>query len=153
MKPFTVLIVATLQAISATAMADIYKCKDANGRTTFSQLPCAPDAQKVIVKTTEPSESDREQTRETLDKNNAMIKENEESRQIASARNRVDTLINEREAKLSQLRIKKLYAANNLAGATWEKSISDEMQAVTEKYNADIDAARQRVHDLENKKK
>lgn len=38
--------------------------------------------------------------------------------------------------ELELLRTKKLYAKNNLAGATWEQSLSAEMQAVTAKYAA-----------------
>ncbi len=153
MKPFFVLSLVPMLIISTIASADIYKCKDARGQVTFSQMPCAPDAQKIIVKTPEPTAEDREQANATMEKNNAMVEAQQEARRINAAKNRVDELIAERDAKLQQLRIKKLYAANNLAGATWEKSISEEMRAVTEQYNADIKSARARVHELESQKK
>lgn len=38
------------------------------------------------------------------------------------------------EQELAALRIKKMQANNNLAGATWEQSISTEMSVVVEKY-------------------
>ncbi|MBN8516643.1 MAG: DUF4124 domain-containing protein [Candidatus Accumulibacter sp.] len=46
---------------------------------------------------------------------------------------------------LARLRDKKRYSANNLAGATWEESISQEMQAVTTRYNARIDTLRREL--------
>ena len=38
--------------------------------------------------------------------------------------------------QIANLQRKKQYANNNLAGATWEQSISDEMSAVSQKYDA-----------------
>jgi hypothetical protein len=153
MKSFLVLFLGPVLTISTIASADIYKCKDKRGQVTFSQMPCAPDAKKIIVKTTEPTAEDQEQARLTIEKNNAMVKAQQDSRQINAAKNRVEKLIKERDAKLQQLKIKKLYATNSLAGATWEKSISEEMSAVTERYNADIESARVHVHELESRKK
>lgn len=42
------------------------------------------------------------------------------------------------DSELSALRSKKLAANNNLAGAVWEQSISQEMSAITDKHGADI---------------
>lgn len=52
------------------------------------------------------------------------------------------------EDDLDQLKRRKTYANNNLAGATWEGSISQEMQAVTAKGNARIEALRRERADL-----
>lgn len=51
------------------------------------------------------------------------------------------------EGELAELRRKKGLANNNLAGATWEQSISSEMQAIVQKYKTmnDIDIERLRV--------
>lgn len=46
------------------------------------------------------------------------------------------------DEELDRLRQRKTWANNNLAGATWEGSISQEMQAATAKHNARIDALR-----------
>ena len=69
-------------------------------------------------------------------------------RAVSNAQARITQLIQERDAKLAALRDKKSYANNNLAGATWEKSISDEMQAVAQRYNADIANAREDLRAL-----
>lgn len=52
------------------------------------------------------------------------------------------------EAELDALRRKKLLAENNLAGATYEQSISSEMQAASEKYRIQIQVAQDRVAQL-----
>lgn len=52
------------------------------------------------------------------------------------------------DRELTELKGKKGRANNNLAGATWEQSISTEMQAVTEKYRAKFDYSRDRISTL-----
>ena len=52
------------------------------------------------------------------------------------------------QRELTQLRHKKDYAANNLAGATYEQSISEEMQVVADRYRVDIELARDRMAEL-----
>lgn len=134
------------QSVGAT---QIYQCKDNHGQTVFSQMPCGKNAEKITVETVSPTRDQIKSTQETNARNDAMVEHAEKQRGLQSAKDRVQELIKERDGKLQALRYKKLYAANNLAGATWEKSISDEMAAVTTRYNADIDAARQHVRDLE----
>ena len=45
----------------------------------------------------------------------------------------------EMDSEIQRLRDKKTYAANNLAGATWEESISTEMSAVVASIKTKID--------------
>lgn len=52
------------------------------------------------------------------------------------------------ENDLDQLKRRKAYANNNLAGAIWEGSLSQEMQAVTAKGNARIDTLRRELTSL-----
>ena len=49
------------------------------------------------------------------------------------------------EQELAALRIKKMQANNNLAGATWEQSISTEMSVVVEKYKVQKEADGERL--------
>jgi hypothetical protein len=46
------------------------------------------------------------------------------------------------------LKRKKRYARNNLAGATWEQSLSTEMQAVATKYNSLVENEREEIKRL-----
>ena len=52
------------------------------------------------------------------------------------------------DAELGRLRSKKDYANNNLAGATWESSISQEMSAIAQRYDTKIRLAAERVERL-----
>jgi ubiquinone biosynthesis protein UbiJ len=54
--------------------------------------------------------------------------------------------------KITALRYKKRQARNNLAGATWEQSISVEMDAISNQYNSRIDSLREEVDRLVEKK-
>ena len=58
-------------------------------------------------------------------------------------------LISSEQLELFQLRLKKTNAANNLAGATYENSISNEMTAVTQNYDTLIRTDESQISDLE----
>lgn len=57
------------------------------------------------------------------------------------------------EREMAGLRSKKASANNNLAGATWEQSISVEMQAVAQKYRALNDISAERIRALGDERK
>ncbi len=48
---------------------------------------------------------------------------------------------------MARLKRKKMHANNNLAGATWEESISSEMQSVAESYKTKIQSAQNQIDD------
>lgn len=60
----------------------------------------------------------------------------EKQHQIASLERTVAERNTQMAQEIDQLRQRKSLARNNLAGATWEQSLSSEMQAVTQKYQA-----------------
>lgn len=72
------------------------------------------------------------------------------TREISLMEGRVDNYRRAMDSEMNRLRNKKLYANNNLAGATWEQSISDEMNAVASKYDSMIRAAQNRIDQLRN---
>ena len=59
--------------------------------------------------------------------------------------NKITQYQQQMHGELSALRNKKRFANNNLAGAQWETSISNEMQAVTTKYNSLISTEQRRL--------
>ncbi len=158
--------IASLDAISQES----FKCK-VNGATVYQDKPCpgmrasqtpavvvandstavkgvqkvevAP-AQSVLPSSTSPvSDIDRQKAylaERDRDRKREKIKELE--REIVDTQKRMDF-------EMEALRAKKGYARNNLAGATWEQSISTEMQAVASKYNADINNKREQIRMLQ----
>lgn len=131
--------------------AEIYKCMDAHGRPIYSQMPCGSDAEKTTI--TPPDEigsvsTDRNSLRAIKQSNRLRDIE----RDIAAENRRIRSLQQSMDSDLEKLRQKKRQARNNLAGAQWEQSISAEMSAVVERYNAKIAAANARIERLEREK-
>jgi hypothetical protein len=151
---------AFLLAFACSGATAQYKCVDAKGNTSFQQTPCPASAKEQKVRVFS-GEAQRQTTpraspvppqlsadqrilaniqRERRLEDRAQAIDNLE-RQI----NYIESVIDKRNIQLASeiaaLQHKKTYAKNNLAGATWEQSISTEMQAVTQKYKAmnDVD--------------
>jgi predicted nucleic acid-binding Zn-ribbon protein len=72
---------------------------------------------------------------------------------IAAAAQDIDNLRGQLQHELGVLQEKKTHANNNLAGATWLESISQEMAAVTHRYDIEIKAAQGRLDTLRAQRK
>lgn len=127
----------------------INKCTGADGKTVFQDAPCAGKGEKIEVRpasgnapvatpaaatapTIAPAAASA--TAPTSKKEGAFGPAWQrrtflENRGIADARGAVQAHQAQCEAKQRELASKKNLARNNLAGATWEQSISSEMQA------------------------
>lgn len=140
----------------SAAMADMYKCT-VDGKTVYQDRPCPSTGTAISIKpaTGKPSGETTRTAEDNLVKTKAQVAEMElerKKRDIAYEIERLEADIDgyerAQESELSALRRKKGLAKNNLAGATWEQSISAEMQAVTEKYKTKIQVARDRIAQL-----
>lgn len=147
----TAILMLTVLAAS-TANAEIYKCVQ-NGRQVFSDMPCATNAEKLDIRpaagqadktAVEKANADTKARNQAIDQ--AMKKRNVENR-ISRAQHEIERLTAEKEARLAALRNRKGYANNNQAGAIWENSISEEMNAVASDYNSRIDQERHELAD------
>lgn len=141
-----------------TAHAAMYKCVD-GGTTIFQDKPCAGAGAAVTVKPAAPAPASEPSTdtgngadHETIRKLRASTESMALERRQRELRHEIQLLEGEidghraaMDRELSSLSAKKAYAKNNLAGATWEQSISSEMQAVAEKYKARIQIAQDRL--------
>lgn len=159
MKP---LIVALMLGAAGSASAQ-FKCVSPGGGVSFQQMPCAgsargermtirPASGEAPVTMPATAGSAQEAPRENVDVR--MAREMGQERRIREAREDIDyaeramtARANQMEAELQALRQRKSLANNNLAGATWEQSISSEMNAVAQKYKNinDIQAERLKV--------
>lgn len=140
--------VSALMAVCLNASAtEIYQCKDAKGRSVFSQTPCGKDATKKIIEG--PAElgtviPDGDPAKRLIFSN----ERRELDRKITSQKRYISSLQSSMDRDLAGLRAKKSHANNNLAGAQWEQSISTEMQAVTERYRSKISVAENQLDRL-----
>ena len=74
--------------------------------------------------------------------------ERKRQRKINALTQEREALVKAMEAELAHLLLKKTAALNNLAGATYEQSISSEMQAVTTGYDTRIRAKDEELKQL-----
>lgn len=153
------------QAITACALAAlapawaIHKCKEADGKTVFQDAPCAGQGEKIEVR---PASGSAPRTGATP----AAAKEGVfgekwqrrsylENRGVPDARAAIGNHQRQCESQQAALAGRKRLAANNLAGATLEQSISTEMQATatlcdskSRELRAQLEALERELHAL-----
>jgi len=142
---FALLIFYSLSSYSA-----IYKCK-VDGVTTFSQSPCGDTSQevKVIVRNSTSKQAPHSQTSvktATNDVDQYLI--NQEIKRRNKNINRYKLKLNK---ELAVLKERTYYARNNLAGATYQNALSQEMVALTNKYKTLIDDEKRQISTLKSK--
>lgn len=159
-------------ALSSQAHADIYKCQ-VGGRYIYQADPCATGAssskvqvhsRKIAPQNTNlggegypATEVKRPASQSERDLALANNLERERlgrdlDREIAHAENRISELRQRMSDELEVLRNKKSQSKNNLAGAVWEQSISEEMTATSNRYTADIAAEQNGLEQLRTKR-
>jgi hypothetical protein len=142
MLKFTAVVVFALMTLPVWA---INKCKTTDGKVVFQDAPCAGEGGKIEVRpasgsalqtsapaasaATPPQPAALGTKKEGPFGANWQRKTYLENRGIADARGALNSHQAQCEAKQKELAAKKGLARNNLAGATWEQSISTEMQA------------------------
>lgn len=147
-----VLVAAIVFGLALPGQAEMYKCK-AGGRTVYQQEPCAAGAaQATLAAPDAVSEDAARASRARFETDNAArlvatrLKSIDE--QIAYNQNRIADYEATMDSELAALRAKKSQARNNLAGATWEQSISTEMEAVAANYATKIRIAQDEIEAL-----
>lgn len=171
----TSLIAAAVLALAASPAWAVYKCKDATGRTVFQERACeatgakggqidvtpaagnvAPPAAAVAAPVVQPSapgaqpQTEAQRLRAKSDREGKERRLSElREREIPSAEGRIRTATNQCSKRMGSTQGMKAYANNNLAGATWEQSLSTEMQAIATQCGAEqtrLNAALDRLH-------
>jgi len=129
---------ALLLAAGAPAWA-INKCTGPTGKTVFQDMPCAGQGAEVTVNPasgyTAPPQaaaSDAAPVTEAQRINAALAKRERDIRKRELER-AIDENTERCEQEQATLQARKSNARNNLAGATWEQSISQEMQAAAQR--------------------
>lgn len=120
--------------LHSSVYAEIYQCKNKYGKMNFSDKPCGDKVEAVTLKagTTYTKAGDAKQW-EAVSLSNST---RELERKITSRQDNIRNLRRTMDTKLADLRYQKSLSTNNMAGATWDKSLSDEMEVVSDKYNA-----------------
>lgn len=166
MHPVTLVALAILAALPPPAAAQVYKCK-IGGTTVFSGQPCQPDAKPIDVRpasgnapaptiarpgATPPTISSASNPQAVHARMERDRRIRDLDYDIAARRSRINEEQSAMDRDLAALRAQKSRATNNLAGATWEKSISEEMNAVVARYNVRIRALEGDVARMESER-
>lgn len=145
-------IAVVMLGLAAPAAGQIYRC-DTPAGTVFSQVPCAPEAEKVEVEArpydpTAAAEAELRAAqraasfRESVDQARIDTRVRNLQRQILEAQSA-------RGAALARIRARRSTAANNQAGATFLQSLAAEEQAVISRYGSQIEMLRAEIRELE----
>lgn len=170
MKNLWLIVTLALGAVTAPAWA-VNKCTLPNGKTVFQDAPCAGAGEKLNIRpasgagqpvplaqpqtAADGSDTATAQTApqteaERLKAQVEMMRKKRESDslrdyQIPKQRRAIADHTTACRNEQAALRGQKRYANNNLAGATWEGAISEEMVSVTQRCDME---ARQLENDL-----
>jgi len=158
MKPaaFTLLPAALFTLLTSPAGA-VNKCVNEHGQVVYQSASCptASKGSEITLQKATPapvvSPANAEELKRIQQTANAMERERklkEIDREIGDAEGLIADYRQAMSNELSALQQKKQRANNNLAGATWEQSISAEMSAVSQKYDALIRTEQTRIERL-----
>lgn len=161
MKPATLAFgsATTLLALTLSPAMAINKCVNDAGQVVYQSAPCPASAKggeltlQKAVPASAPSPADAEELKRIQQTASALERERrltEIDREIQRLEGRITDHRSAMDGEMANLRRKKLLANNNLAGATWEQSISEEMNAVTQKYDALIRSDQSRIDQFQN---
>ena len=163
--------ILTLAALllATSAHAQVYKCK-IDGKTVFADQPCAADAKPLDVRPASGHSAPAlpplvittpgaPQPINASSNPQAVVARMEHARALRDMDHRIEvehSRIREEEsrmnAELAALRAKKAQANNNLAGAVWENSISEEMTTVVGRYDLRIRAIHGEIERLQGER-
>lgn len=154
------IIMLSLLVMAGFANAEqVYICTDANGKKQFQQRPCQENTKsEEKVFTADMVGTNMESL--DFDEEDKNMEIRQLNRDISASRSRISGYQKSLRLELDALRSKKRYANNNLAGAQWEDSISNEMNAVSAKWDSmirveqsNLDNLRSQLADLKSELK
>lgn len=140
----------------------IYKCPDANGRLSMQDTPCAGgstinvkpasggDGSAPASPTKAPVASvERKGLKSDVEQMARERRLRELDFEVSQRNSRIGGIQADSERRMALLRDEKLRAKNNLAGATWEQSLSAEMQAIATDTQTKLAALQGEIATLE----
>lgn len=133
---------------STQSLAAIYKCTDKSGNIVFSGQPCAHDAKVITVKTHTPSADDVARAQNEITELGNEFNNSKKQRDIAGIEEEIRVKRNQMDTEIRILRERQSTASNNIAGAQYYSGLATEMQAVTARYQGEIDMLQRRIQSM-----
>lgn len=151
-RSFLIGLAVMATCLSSQASAAVYKCTDKSGNMTFSGQPCAKDAEVVNVQTHTPTAEEVAKAQTELDQVSDELSNSRRERAIKDLEKTISVKQRKMEQELEVIRYKQSTANNNIAGAQYYAGLATEMQAVTARYQGEIDSLRSQINALKSEK-
>lgn len=136
---------------SFSAMAEVYKCADGK----YQADPCDESSKPVdlsnvgsVVASGSATGVDYGNKQEI----SAYIDNQRISREITKLENDRKRVIERRDQRMRDLQNGRRYANNNLAGATWQQSLAQEMAAVAQQADTQVASIDRQIEQLKSEK-
>lgn len=137
---------------SFSAQADVYKCADGK----YQADPCDESSKpvdlsavgSVVTGSNHPAQrSDDASKKQEI---SAYIDNQRISREITKLENDRKRVLAMRDQRMRDLQNGRRYANNNLAGATWQQSLAQEMAAVAQQADTQVESIDRQIEQLRN---
>ncbi|ABX47929.1 conserved hypothetical protein [Shewanella baltica OS195] len=157
----TLIILALMLTVGPTfsAFAEVYKCADGK----YQADPCDENSQPVdlsgvgsFIKSSDSISHSSVGSNATSDKKKEIstyIEKQRIAREITRLEADRKRVIAERDQRLRNLRESRQYANNNLAGATWEQSLAQEMTATAQEADTQVSSIDRQIEQLKDELK
>ena len=152
-KSFVMLAVGLTSILSFSVMAEVYKCADGK----YQADPCDESSKPVdlsnvgsVVASGSTAGGVDYGKRQEI---SAYIDNQRISREITKLESDRKRVIERRDQRMRDLQNGRRYANNNLAGATWQQSLAQEMAAVTQQADTQVASIDRQIEQLKSEKK
>lgn len=142
-----------------SAFAEVYKCADGK----YQADPCDENSQPVdlsgvgsFIKSSDSISQSSVSSNATSDKKKEIstyIEKQRIAREITRLEADRKRVIAARDQRLRNLRESRQYANNNLAGATWEQSLAQEMTATAQQADTQVSSIDRQIEQLKEELK
>lgn len=142
----------TVFFVGFSSFSGVYKCTVDN-KEIYSQTECEEGTQVRLHKLEKIQQLEKSHLNTTNSvsnpnrsgANDTTVQVHIINNKIKRAQNKIDNYQKEMSREIATLKAKTYYAANNNAGANYHNALSNEMQAVSEKYKTYIDNERENI--------
>ncbi|WP_417705322.1 DUF4124 domain-containing protein [Rheinheimera aquimaris] len=142
-------------ALALPVSAQVYKC-EVDGKTTFSQVPCAENAEvtdysRESEELTTPAASNQTTVSEaaaTIDRLGNSVKKRDMAEKIKRLERQRDRQIANRDAEVAKIKSQSGRYVQNLYGVMYEDKINSSIVAATTIWNTRIDATNREIDQL-----
>ncbi|MCL1043415.1 hypothetical protein L2712_17430 [Shewanella marisflavi] len=154
MNKFTLFTLSLLLAFSA--QSEVYRCTDG----VYQADPCDEDSKpvdlsgvgSVVSNDAAPAYSHLQSNLGNGSDKKAQIstyvRNQQIEREINKLENRRERVIANRDRRMANLRNRGRWANNNLAGATWQQSLAQEMSAITQQADTEVSSIDRQIAQL-----